>query len=140
MMVIDIRKLNAQKKYVGEMEFEHSVPDTFIEIPFVVFDGPVKVKFEYELFEDNALEICGTVRYRLKGECSRCLQPAEQEIVGELIACFEDRKDYVDYGYTNGIIYLQNAVEDAVMASMPFALSCGEKCEGLSWTEKTDEQ
>ena len=139
MMTIDIRKLNAQKKYVGSMEFEYSAPETLIEIPFVKFVGPVKISFEYELYEDDSLEIQGTVSYRLEGQCSRCLKDAAQDVVGEINAYFENRKDFEDYGYTNGVVHLENAVEDAIMASMPFTLSCGEDCEGLSWTEKTDD-
>ena len=138
MMIIDIRKLNAQKKYSGSMEFEYSAPETLIEIPFVKFAAPVKVAFEYDLYEDDSLEIHGTVTYRLEGKCSRCLKEAAQEVVGEIDAYFENRKDFEDYGYTNGIVHLENAVEDAIMASMPFTLSCGEDCKGLSWTEKTD--
>lgn len=138
-MVIDIRKLNAQKKYSGSMEFSYAASDTLIEIPFVKFEGPVKVAFDYELYEDDSLEIRGTVTYRLTGQCSRCLKAAAQTVEGELNAYFENRKDYEDYGYTGGTVYLENAVEDAIMASMPFTLSCGEDCEGLSWTEKTDD-
>ena len=137
-MIIDIRKLNAQKKYSGSMEFEYSAPETLIEIPFVKFAAPVKIAFEYDLYEDDSLEIHGTVTYRLEGKCSRCLKEAAQEVVGEIDAYFENRKDFEDYGYTNGIIHLENAVEDAIMASIPFTLSCGEDCEGLSWTDKTD--
>ena len=139
MMTIDIRKLNAQKKYVGSMEFEYSAPETLIEIPFVKFVGPVKISFEYELYEDDSLEIQGTVSYRLEGQCSRCLKETAQDVVGEINAYFENRKDFEDYGYTNGVVHLENAVEDAIMASMPFTLSCGEDCEGLSWTEETDD-
>lgn len=138
MMNIDIRKLNAQKKYSGTMEFEYEAPETLIEIPFVKFVGPVKIEFDYELFEDDSLEIHGTVSYRIEGQCSRCLKDASQEVVGEINAYFENRKDYEDYGYTNGVIHLENAVEDAIMASMPFTLSCGEDCEGLSWIESTE--
>ena len=134
-MIIDIRKLNAQKKYSGSMEFHYSAPETLIEIPFVKFSAPVKVAFEYELYEDDSLEIRGTVSYRLEGQCSRCLKDAFAEIVGELDAYFEPRKDYEDYGYTNGVVDLTKAVEDAVMASMPFTLSCGEDCKELSYKQ-----
>ena len=134
-MRIDVRKLNAQKKYSGSMEFEYSAPETLIEIPFVKFAAPVKVVFEYELFEDDSLEIRGTVAYKLEGQCSRCLKDATQHVIGELDAYFEDRKDYEDYGYSNGKVDLTQAVEDAIMASMPFSISCGEDCEGLSYNE-----
>ncbi len=134
-MIIDIRKLNAQKKYSGRMEFEYSAPEDLIEIPFVKFAAPVKISFEYELYEDDSLEIRGTVAYRLEGQCSRCLKEAFTEVEGELNAYFESRKDYEDYGYTNGVVDLKKAVEDAIMASMPFTISCGENCEGIRFSE-----
>ena len=136
MMIVDIRKLNAQKKYSGEMEFEYSASEDLIEIPFVKFTAPVKVRFSYELYEDDAFEICGSVSYSLEGQCSRCLKSAKADVEGELNALFEDCKDYEDYGYSNGKVDLTKAVDDAIMASMPFLISCGEACEGLSYTEE----
>lgn len=133
MMQIDIRKLNAQKKYFGSMEFEYFVAESFIQIPFVKFSGPVKVKFDYELFEDDSFEVNGTVAYGLEGKCSRCLKETSALIEGELSAYFQTGNDYEDYGYKNGIVDLRQAVEDAVMASMPFSLSCGEDCVELSY-------
>ena len=138
MMTIDIRKLNAQKKYVGKMEFEYSAPETFIEIPFVKFAAPVKIVFDYELFEDNSLEIVGSVSYVLEGQCSRCLKETKMPVEGELDAYFENRKDYEDYGYTNGIVDITQAVEDAIMASMPYVLSCGGDCQQISYKSETD--
>ena len=133
MMIIDIRKLNAQKKYTGHLEFEYSAPETFIQIPFVKFAAPINVSFDYELFEDDSLEIRGTISYTLQGQCSRCLQETETLIVGELDAFFEDRSDYEDYGYTNGRVDLTQAVEDSIMASMPYVLLCKEDCDGISY-------
>ena len=137
-MLIDIRKLNAQKKYTGQMEFEYSAPETFIEIPFVKFAAPVKIVFDYELYEDNSLEIRGSVSYVLEGQCSRCLKETKMQVEGELDAYFENRKDYEDYGYTNGVVNITQAVEDAIMASMPYVLSCGEDCETISYNGETD--
>ena len=137
-MLIDIRKLNAQKKYEGHMEFEYSAPETFIEIPFVKFAAPIKIEFDYELYEDNSLDIRGSVSYLLEGQCSRCLKETKMQVEGELNAYFENRKDYEDYGYTNGIVNITQAVEDAIMASMPFTLSCGDDCEPISYNGETD--
>ena len=134
-MLIDIRKLNAQKKYEGHMEFEYSAPETFIEIPFVKFAAPIKIEFDYELYEDNSLDIRGSISYLLEGQCSRCLKETKMQVEGELNAYFENRKDYEDYGYTNGIVNITQAVEDAIMASMPFTLSCDEECEGIPYSE-----
>lgn len=137
-MHIDIRKINAQKKYTGSMEFDYSAPETLIQIPSVNFTGPVKVAFEYELFEDDSIEIRGTVTYGLQGACNRCLKPITATIVGELDAYFEPRKDYEDYGYTNGTVDLKQAVDDALMASMPYVIMCEEGCESISYNGETN--
>lgn len=137
MAKIDIRKLNAQKKYAGSMEFDFDAPASLIEIPFTKFSAPVKVRFDYDLYEDDAFEIRGTVSYCIEGQCSRCLKEAKQSVTGELVALFEERKDPEDYGYQNGVVDLTRALEDAIMASMPFSLSCGEDCTGLDgFTDK----
>ncbi len=138
MMIIDVRKLNAQKKYFGSMEFEYSAPENLIEIPLVKFASLVKVVFEYDLYEDDSLEIKGTVSYKLEGQCSRCLKEAKADVVGELDAYFQPCKDYEDYGYANGVIDLKKAVDDAIMASMPFSISCGEDCKEISYNGETE--
>ena len=138
-MIIDVRKLNAQKKYVGHMEFEYSAPETLIDIPMVKFHAPVRVQFDYEVYEDDSVDIHGTVSYRLVGQCSRCLQEAAQDVEGELEAYFQPCKDAEDYSYFGGIIDLTQAVNEAVMASLPYLLACETDCEALTYTDKTDE-
>lgn len=138
MMHIDIRKINAQKKYTGSMEFDYPASEALIQIPSVKFCGPVKILFEYELFEDDSIEVRGTVQYGLQGACNRCLKPVTVNVVGELDAYFEPRKDYEDYGYTNGKVDLTQAVEDAIMASMPYVILCEEECENISYNGEAD--
>ena len=133
MMLIDIRKLNAQKKYSGEMELSYSAPESLIEIPYVKFAKDVEISFSYEIYEDDSVDIRGFVSYRLEGQCSRCLRPAVADVKGELDAYFEPRKDYEDYGYTNGVLDLTKAVQDAIMASMPYTLSCETECETIAY-------
>ena len=136
MMIIDIRKLNVQKKYVGELVFECELDEKLIEIPFVRFASPIKVQANYELFEDDSLELRGTVGFELSGKCSRCLKESSMRVEGELDAYFEPRKDAEDYSYSGGKIDLKEAVEDAVMACMPYLLLCDENCEGIRYSEE----
>lgn len=135
MMIIDIRKLNAQKKYSGHLEFSYDAPQELLDIPFVKFVSPVAVSFDYELYEDDSMDIRGTVSYQLAGQCSRCLKDAKQTVEGEIDAYFQPVKDCEDYSYSNGVIHLQKAVDEAIMASLPFTLSCGEDCEGISFKQ-----
>ncbi len=134
MMIIDVRKLNAQKKYSGRLEFEYEAPENLIDIPFVKFSSPVKVEAEYELFEDDSLELRGKIHYTLEGQCSRCLKETSERVEGELDAYFQPFKDGEDYAYSGGVIDLTNAVNDAIMSSMPRTLSCGENCQDIRYT------
>ena len=135
-MIVDIRKLNAKKLYSGSMEFSYSAPADLLTIPYVKFAEPVKVQFNYELYEDDAFEINGTVTYTLEGQCSKCLQDAKEQVVGELSALFEPTPDAEDFSYSNGIVQLKQAVDESIMASMPFTLSCGEDCEALRYSDE----
>ena len=134
MLIIDVRKLNAQKKYSGTLEFEYEAPENLIDIPFVKFSSPVKVEAEYELFEDDSLELRGKILYTLEGQCSRCLKETSERVEGELDAYFQPFKDGEDYAYSGGVIDLTNAVNDAIMSSMPRTLSCGENCQDIRYT------
>ncbi len=134
MMIIDVRKLNAQKKYSGTLEFEYEAPENLIDIPFVKFSSPVKVEAEYELFEDDSLELRGKILYTLEGQCSKCLKETSERVEGELDAYFQPFKDGEDYAYSGGVIDLTNAVNDAIMSSMPRTLSCGENCQDIRYT------
>lgn len=133
-MIIDVRKLNAQKKYSGTLEFEYEAPENLIDIPFVKFSSPVKVEAEYELFEDDSLELRGKILYTLEGQCSRCLKETSERVEGELDAYFQPFKGGEDYAYSGGVIDLTNAVNDAIMSSMPRTLSCGENCQDIRYT------
>ena len=134
MMILDVRKLNAQKKYSGRLEFEYEAPENLIDIPFVKFSSPVKVEAEYELFEDDSLELRGKILYTLEGQCSRCLKETSERVEGELDAYFQPFKGGEDYAYSGGVIDLTNAVNDAIMSSMPRTLSCGENCQDIRYT------
>ena len=135
MMIIDIRKLNALKKYTGTIQTEYVADVSLIGIPFVEFTAPVKVEFSYELYEDDSLEIFGKVKFTLKGKCSRCLKDATQDVEGDLEAYFQPVQDAEDYSYSGGRVDLTKAVEDAIMACMPYTVSCGDDCQGLSYNE-----
>ena len=134
MMIIDIRKLNAQKRYFGEMQFSYQPPAQLLNNPLTQFASSVFVEFAYDLYEDDAFEIRGKVSYRLKGQCARCLKDVETSVEGELNALFEPKKDAEDYSYFGGIVDITKAVEDAVVFSLPFSLSCEEECEPIRYS------
>lgn len=133
MMNINVTKLNAQKSWSGQMEFTYDAPEELIGVPFAKFVAPVKVEIEYDILEDDSVEIRGRVIYDLVGQCSRCLSDAKAHVEGEIDAYFQPFQDAEDYSYKNGTIVLDDAVNDAIMASMPYVLSCGKDCPELRY-------
>ena len=133
MMIVDIRKLNATKAYSGSMQFDYLPDDDLLDIPFVTFDGAVRVEIEYELFEDDSLEVRGSVKYRLHGQCARCLQETAEDFEGEVDAYFVPRRTEEDYSYENGKVDLTEAIRDAITASLPFSLYCKDDCQMISY-------
>lgn len=132
-MIIDVRKLKAQKQYSGTLEFSEKGKAEWIDIPFVAFASEISVKADYELYEDDSLELKGKIRYLLKGQCSRCLGDATKAVEGEIDAYFQPTKDAEDYSYSGFTISLDQAIADAVMASMPRVLLCKEDCVGIQY-------
>lgn len=130
MVHIDVTRAQALNKMSGDLSFEYPADDTLIDIPYVAFSSPVSVSVQYSIAEDGKVEVSGTVRFRLKGLCSRCMQEAEREISGEIDALFvPNGDDGEDYGYINGKITLDEAVRDAVAFALPNSFLCGDECE-----------
>ena len=130
MVNIDVLRAQALGKLSGDLSVEVPADNTLIDVPFVTFSTPVFVTAHYEIFEDGKVEVTGSVRFGLKGLCSRCMKETEQEISGELSALFvPGGEGGEDYAYQNGRITLDEAVRDAVMFALPNSFLCGEECE-----------
>ncbi|MBD5636494.1 MAG: DUF177 domain-containing protein [Clostridia bacterium] len=130
MVHIDVSRARALGKLSGDLSFEYPADDALIDVPFVAFSSPVSVTAHYEIGEDGKVEVTGTVRFKLKGLCSRCMKEAEHEILGEIDALFiPNGEDGEDYAYTNGRITLDEAVRDAVAFALPNSFLCGDDCE-----------
>lgn len=137
MQTIDIRKLNALRRYSGDLCFDVEAPSELIGIPFVEFVGKVKAELHYDILEDDSVEVTGKVTYRLKGLCSRCLNETEHTFVGEVDAYFVKGLPKDDeYVYDRGVIDLTECVNDAIMFSVPSNFVCGDSCIPLEWHEK----
>ncbi len=137
MMTIDVRKLNAQKKYAGDLSFEFEGDESFIGIPFVSFSSSVKAELHYEILEDDSVEVTGSIAFSLKGACSRCLSETEQTFIGEVDAYFVPcGGESEDYRYQSGVICLNDCLSDALMLSMPSRLECKSECVALEWHEQ----
>ena len=106
-MMIDVRKCNAEGKYTGTLDFEFEGDASLIDIPFVSFSTPVHAVLDYEIFEDNSVEVKGELSFTLEGACSRCLKQTKEHIVSEAEALFVPKggkTEEEDYTYRNGIV------------------------------------
>ena len=101
--------------------------------------------YEVNKFQDSLLKEIGL---KSKDDLSELSQNEKNNLYNRLRWKYSEYKeganishmeqDYEDYGYTNGVVDLKKAVEDAIMASMPFSISCGEDCEELSYNGEAD--
>lgn len=129
MVHIDVSRVLALGETSGDLSFEYPADDSLIGIPYVSFSSPVSVSVHFEIFGDGKTEVTGSVRFSLKGLCSRCMQETERELSGEISALFvPNGENGEDYAYRNGRIELNEAVRDAVMFALPSSFLCGEDC------------
>ena len=122
---IDVRSLLAKKNYEGVLVFDYEPEKDILDIPLVELSSPVHAELRYEIFEDDSVEVKGTLTFTLTGECSRCLAPAEQRFEGEVKGLFEPGEgDGVTYGYTH-VIVLHELLRDALLFALPPRVLCG---------------
>ena len=135
---LDVRRLNAEKKYTGNLDFDFEAEENLVEIPFVKFSSPVIAKLHYEILEDDTVEVKGEISFSLKGLCSRCLKETEQIIKGEVEGYFVptgSKGEEEDYFYSNSFIDLREFLRDAVMFTMPAGLYCSEDCTAPDYNQ-----
>lgn len=137
--MIDVRKCNAEGKYTGTLDFEFEGDASLIDIPFVSFSTPVHAVLDYEIFEDNSVEVKGELSFTLEGACSRCLKLTKEHIVSEAEALFVPKggkTEEEDYTYRNGIVDLGEFLRDTVLFALPSALFCAEGCSAPEYNEE----
>lgn len=133
-MILDVRKLNAQRKYEGEVRFECELDQAGVTLPMAQIASSAEAEGVYQIFEDDAVGIRGRVRYLLRGACTRCLKKTEKRIEAEWNPVFVKGEPHEDeYSYENGKIDLSESVQDAAMLAMPYTLLCDEECEGIPY-------
>ena len=130
-MIIEVKKLNARKEFVGKFDFEYDPPADCCLIPLCKV-GKVKVCGSYEIYDDDSVGVSLTVAYKISGQCSYCLKDAEKEVKFTSEILFVPEKDDDNYYYDGIKIDLKTAVDDAILISQPNILLCKEDCTGIS--------
>lgn len=135
MVGIDVREALARRNYEGELSVRFEGDDSLIDVPFVSFSSPVEAKLRYRIFENEEVEVKGSISFSLKGLCSRCLSETERSFSGEVDALFvpDPAEEGEDYGYTGGKVRLEEALRDALMFALPQRLECETECKLPEW-------
>lgn len=135
-MEIEVRRLNALKKYEGEFEYGYEPPQDSCLVPLCKIEGKVKVFGSYVIYEDDSVGVKLTVNYRIVGQCSYCLNEAEKDVSFTSEILFVTEEDEDNYLYDGIKINLKSAVDDAILISQPNIILCREGCTGIDVTNK----
>ena len=135
-MKLEIKKLNALKKYTGDFEFEYEPPKDICLVPLCGIEGKVFVGGKYEIYDDDSVGVDFTVSYRIVGQCSYCLEDAEKDVAKAFEILFVTGDDEDNYHYDGISIDLKPAVNDAILFSQPNLILCKEDCTGIDVNNK----
>ena len=135
-MKIEVKKLNAQKRYNGRLDFEYEPSENSCLVPLCGIEGKVNCSAEYEIYSDDSVGVKLTVKYLLKGQCSYCLNDAQKFIERTFDILFVTADDRENYIYDGNSINLKTAVDDAILFSQPNILLCREDCTGIDIDNK----
>lgn len=133
-MYLEVKKLVAKGKYEGELEYDYTPPADICLIPLCHLTN-VKVRAEYEVFADDAVEITLHISYKIVGQCSYCLKDAEKSIEFSHEATYMTDDDKENYVYDGFKLNLDTAVDDAILISQPNLILCREDCKGVDISE-----
>lgn len=130
-MKLEVKRLNALKKYTGDFSFEVQPAQDSCLIPLCKIDGKVRVDGDYEIYDDDSVGVNFKIAYRITGQCSYCLKDAARDIEQTFEILFVPEEDPDNYSYDGVSIDLTTAVNDAILFSQPNILLCKEDCTGI---------
>lgn len=142
-LVLDIRELD--RRAGSEKRVARTVPaPAGLGIPAI--GVPEGAPLRLDLTVDSVVEgfwVSGTASATASGECVRCLDPLEQDLVTEVQALYvyaesrsthgidEDSDDEEVFLLDGDLLDLEQAVRDAVVLDLPLLPHCREDCPGL---------
>jgi len=115
-----------------ELELDVVVPERIGE-GMLYFDkgAELEVDLRLETLVDGILATAD-VRGTLTGNCSRCLQPLEEEWSGHVAEMFGYQADEsLEYALDGDVVNLEGPIRDAVVLDLPFQPLCEPGCLGL---------
>jgi uncharacterized protein len=139
-LVLDTRELGRRPGSQRELSLSVPAPaDLGIEVLGVAEGSQVGLDLRLEAVMEGVL-VTGTAHAGLVGECVRCLEPIEDDLVARFQELYlyddgdhdEDADEESDVHRLEGdLVDLEPALRDAVVLALPFQPLCEEDCPGL---------
>ncbi len=134
--MLDTRELG--RRPGSQRDVTRTVPapaDLGIEVLSVPEGTPVEFDLRLEAVMEGVL-VTGTAQAELVGECARCLEPIEDDIVARFqeLYVYDDSEAGEDEGVSRlegDLLDLEPLLRDAVVLALPFQPLCEEDCPGL---------
>lgn len=139
--MLDTRELGRRPGSQRQVVFTvPAPPELGIEVLRVPEGSPVELDLRLEAVMEGVL-VTGTAQAALDGECVRCLEPIEDELVVDLqeLYVYDDiRHDDSDQELDDeaskledDLLDLEPLLRDAVVLALPFQPLCQDDCPGL---------
>jgi uncharacterized protein len=138
--VLDTRELGRRPGSQREVTLKVPAPaDLGIEVLYVREGAPVELDLRIEAVMEGVL-VTGEARAELEGECVRCLDPIDDDVVVTFqeLYVYDDLKDHAadeqdDEVSTleDDLLDLEPLLRDAVVLALPFQPLCEDDCPGL---------
>jgi len=136
-MIIDVRTIAE-----GHTELTQATQLESIKADLPPFDGDIACKAKIDR-SGSTLHVHVAFTGNFKLECSRCLQPFDSPLSGEVrVIIQEDRSksgeqaddDAVDFYYSvhDGVVDIAPAIFDEIMTALPLKPLCKESCKGIT--------
>ncbi len=143
-LVLDTRELGRRPGSQREKTITVPAPaELGIEVLRVTEGAPVEIDLRLEAVMEGVL-VTGEVSAALEGECVRCLEPIDDDVVARFqeLYVYDDQHDRAvatqDHDLDDETLRLEDdlldlepLLRDAVVLALPFQPLCQEDCEGL---------
>jgi DUF177 domain-containing protein len=139
--VLDTRELGRRPGSQRRVSRSEPAPaDLGIDVLGVPAGSPIALDLRLEAVMEGVL-VSGTARVHVEGECSRCLDPIEDDLEVDLqeLFAYDDEDDDLPAAdedeevsrLEGDLLDLEPMVRDAVVLSLPFGPLCRDDCPGL---------
>ena len=127
-MVIDVNLLARQGKESEELFFEFPIKEELILSPEMKIS---KGQFKGEIILGEKIYVQGVITFIVSGDCSRCLEPANNQVDVNVEEVYSQRPQDEEYGYKSGRVDLTEMLNDKILSNQPSILLCDINCKGL---------